>query len=39
MFQRNMLHPSSGWMNLVQVGDEVIGMKEHASYMGWLRDF
>jgi len=38
MLLRNMFHPSSEWVTLVQEGAEVAGLKEHVSYMTWLRD-
>jgi len=39
MLLRNMFHSSSEWVTLVLEGAEVAGLKEHVSYMVWLRDF
>jgi hypothetical protein len=33
MFWRNILAPSSGWVNVVQMDAEVIGRKECVSYV------
>lgn len=39
MLLRNVFHPSSEWVTLVLEGAEVAGLKEHVSYIAWLRDF
>jgi len=37
MLLRNAFHPSSEWVTLVLEGAEVAGLKEHVSYIAWLR--
>lgn len=39
MLLRNVFHPFSEWVTLVQGGAEVAGLKEHVSCVAWLRDF